>query len=349
MATRLQRIGVLTAGGDCQGLNAAIRGITLAAIGRFGLEVVGIEDGFVGLQQGRMRALGRADVIGFIHHGGTLLGTGRGSAQGADSMAEAAALCERNARAAGLDVLFCLGGDGTQRFAHHLAEHAGIGVITLPKTIDNDVRGTERSFGFDTATAIACEAIDRLHSTAHSHHRTMLLEVMGRDAGWLAAASGLAGAADAVLIPEIPYALEAVLAALTSGHRGRHHALAVIAEGAYSREEAARPGFRPRKHAAALRLVDELERLTGIETRLTTLGYVMRGGTPSAADRIFASALAARAVELAVEDVRGVLVAERGGALVPVPLAEVAGPPRTMPLDHPLLATLRATGVCLGE
>ncbi|PWV58371.1 6-phosphofructokinase [Plasticicumulans acidivorans] len=344
-----RHIGLLTAGGDCQGLNAAIRAVVQAGVGRYGWEFTGFEDGFIGLAENRTQELTLDRVASILPLGGTMLGTGRGVSGAAESGPDAIAACIKNFHERKLDALVCLGGDGTQRFAALLSAE-GLPVVTLPKTIDNDIRGTDTSFGFATATAIAVEAIDRLHTTASSHHRIMLVEVMGRDAGWLAAASGLAGGADIVLIPEIPYSVDRVIeVAQERRHRGRHYSMIVIAEGAYTQDEATQPGFRPRMHSAALRLVDELPARTGIDTRLVTLGYTMRGGAPCPVDRILATELGVNAVEFIENGRFGMMVAKCGAGVGAVPLDSVAGPPRVVPTDDPLLVTLRRIGVCMGD
>jgi 6-phosphofructokinase len=344
-----RRIGLLTAGGDCQALNPALRALTLGACITHGWEVFGFKDGYLGLQEGRFQRLTPAHVAGIQGIGGTILGTGRGQSGTVGSIDEAIERCRDIYDDLGLSTLICLGGDGTQRFARRLHEQAGLNIITLPKTIDNDIRGTDVTFGFDTATHIAAEAIDRLHTTASSHHRVMLLEVMGRNAGWLAAASALAGGADVALLPEIPYRLERVVDAVRDDvSRGRSYSILVIAEGAVSEERAA-SGAPVRLHTATMELVEQLPELTGAEVRLTSLGHVMRGGSPTSTDRILASQLGTRAIELADAEVYGVMVAVQGAELKPVPLTEVGGEPRSVPLDHPLITSLRAVGTALGN
>lgn len=343
----IRTLGLLTAGGDCQGLNAALRAVTLAAQRDLGATVLGFHDGYVGLLRGDCRRLDRDDVAGILAQGGTILGTGRGRAEQGAALDDLVRRSLQQATALGLDALVCLGGDGTQRFARALAE-AGLRVVTLPKTIDNDIRGTEVCFGFDSAVYIATEAIERLRTTAHSHSRVMLCEVMGRDAGWIALAAGLAGPAHVVLIPEIPYRTEAVVAALQArAARGRRYSIVVVAEGARSAADAA--AGRAQKHAASLRLVDELQDATGIETRLTTLGYVLRGGAPTVGDRLLATELGLEAVRLLGAGVHGVMVGQQHGRLVPVPLAEAGSGARTVPPEHRWIDALRRLGACLGD
>lgn len=345
MTTKPFHIGVLTAGGDCQGLNAALRGITLTALEK-GWRVTGILDGFLGLAEVDTIELTKSSVSSIIGLGGTILGTGRGGGK-AKSKDEAVDLCISACEKLGIDALVCLGGDGTQRFS--LALHQkGLKLVTLPKTIDNDIAETDVTFGFDSAVEVSVTALDRLKTTGDSHHRLMILEVMGRDAGWLAAAASLAGGADVCLIPEIPFNMNAIVNSLKSHIYEQRSALLVIAEGAISQEEAML-GLKPRKHAAAMRIVDQIPELTGMETRLTTLGYVSRGGSPTAADRIFATQCGVKAVELIEKRQFGVMVASQNGRLVPVALEKVAGDPRLLPNDHPLLISLRSTGVCLGN
>jgi ATP-dependent phosphofructokinase / diphosphate-dependent phosphofructokinase len=372
---RIKRIGILTAGGDCPGLNAAIRGVGKAALGRR-IEVVGIRDGFLGLIENRTLPLDRHSLAGILTVGGTVLGTSRvkphrieRNGRIRDVRDVILANCKKNA----LDAVVCIGGDGTQKNAVRLLEK-GLQVITLPKTIDNDVVQTDTSFGFDTALGIATEAVDRLHSTAHSHHRIIVVELMGHRVGWLTLGAGLAGGADVILIPEIPYSVEQVAKAIRRRSQlGTNFSIVAIAEGALSREYAAR--FREAKvrkskarseaavqRASAelaeldqqhtgntLRLSRQLEKLTGLECRVSILGYVQRGGTPSAADRLLATRLGTACADLIEERIFGVMVAARGDGAQPVPLDQVAGNRKQVPLDHPWIAAARAVGTCLGD
>lgn len=339
-----KHIGILTAGGDCQGLNAALRAVTLTAIEE-GWKVTGIHDGFLGLADGSIKPLEKSDVSPIIGLGGTILGTGRGGGR-AKGTEEAVDNCVRSFESLGLDALVCLGGDGTQRFSNELSKK-GVPIVTLPKTIDNDIAQTDITFGYDTAVQVSVMALDRLRTTADSHHRLMILEVMGRDAGWLAAGAALAGGADICLIPEIPYSTTAIVKSLKAQIYEHKAALLVVAEGAISQEDALL-GLKPKKHAAAMKLVDQIPELTGIEARLTTLGYVSRGGTPTASDRIFATKCGSKAVEYLKNGITGVMVASQGGLLVPVPLDQVAGKPRLLPKEHDLVQTLQSIGVCMG-
>lgn len=383
-------VGVLTAGGDSPGLNAALRGMGKSAIGLYGMQVVGFREGFRGLMQNRTVALDEAALSGILTKGGTILGTSRDKPHAmlvGGKVLDMTNMIVENYRRHHLDVLVCLGGGGTQRNAYHLAKQ-GLNIITLPKTIDNDVAMTDTTFGFDTALGIATEAIDRLHSTAHSHHRIIVCEVMGHKAGWLALGAGVAGGADVILIPEIPYDVKKVAEAITRRSRGdKRFSIVAVAEGSLSKHEAAeqrkaeearkaekerRAGKgkggkkakerkeekqakrsaesdseRPTGHA--LSLAEQLEELTGLESRVTILGHLQRGGTPSAADRFLATRLGTACAQLIQEGHYGVMVAARGEGTEPVPLEDVVGKRKTVPLDHPWLESARAVGTNLGD
>ena len=372
---QVKRVGILTAGGDCPGLNAAIRGVGKALLGR-GIGVVGIRDGFLGLIENRMMPLDQQSLAGILTVGGTVLGTSRVKPHRMASDGrerDVRGLCISNCRKNGLDAVVCIGGDGTQKNAFRLSEN-GLAVITLPKTIDNDVAMTDASFGFDTALGIATEAIDRLHSTAHSHHRIIIVEVMGHRAGWLTLGAGIAGGADVILIPELPYSVKQIAKAIRRrSERGTNFSIVAIAEGALSEEYAARfhkvKARRSRARTASalelasrelaeldqqhagntLRLADRLEKSTGLEGRVTILGYVQRGGTPSAVDRLLATRLGTACAQLIEERTFGVMVAARGDHAATVPLDQVAGKRRGVPIDHPWIAAARAVGTCLGD
>jgi ATP-dependent phosphofructokinase / diphosphate-dependent phosphofructokinase len=373
---RIKRIGILTAGGDCPGLNAAIRGVGKALLGRYGIEVIGIRDGFLGLIENRLLPFDKTTLAGILTVGGTILGTSRVKPHRVEingRMRDQRDIIIRNCERNGLDALVCIGGGGTQKNALRLAEK-GLNVITLPKTIDNDVAQTDTSFGFDTALGIATEAIDRLHSTAHSHHRIIVAEVMGHRAGWLTLGAGIAGGADVILIPEIPYDVKQIAKAIRRRSQlGTNFSIVAVAEGALSLEYAARFKAAKARRARArtqasllaakaelsqldehhagntLRLAHQLERLTGLESRVTILGYVQRGGAPSAVDRLLATRLGAACAELIYERTFGVMVAARGDGAKPVPLDQVAGERKEVTLDHPWIQTARAVGVCLGD
>jgi 6-phosphofructokinase 1 len=377
-------IGILTAGGDSPGLNAAIRGVGKAAIGAYGMHVVGFRDGFRGLMENRGAALAPSDLSGILTIGGTILGTSRDKPTrmpvGKKTMDMTDAIVATYHKHH-LDGLVCLGGGGTQRNAYHLLQN-GLNVITLPKTIDNDVAMTDVTFGFDTALGIATDAIDRLHSTAHSHHRIIVVEVMGHNAGWLALGAGIAGGADVILIPEIPYDGEAVAEAIRHRSRtGSRFSIVAVSEGSMSRQQAenlqeaqalvdqtkgaktrSKRSVEKAKAAKAkvdeikvqvgnstLQLSQELEQLTGLESRVTILGHLQRGGTPSAADRLLATRLGTACAGLVNQNVFGVMVATRGDGTEAVPLDDVVGKRKTVPLDHPWIQSARDIGVCLGD
>ncbi len=363
-------IGILTSGGDCPGLNAAIRGITKAAIQDYGIQVVGVLDGFRGLVENRTVPLKHDNLSNVLTLGGTILGTSRDKpakmAMG-DRIMDMTDVAVQNARANGFDCLVCLGGGGTQKNAYHLHKAGGLDVMTLPKTIDNDVAGTDVSFGYDTALTIAAEAIDRLHTTATSHDRIIIVEVMGNKAGWLALGAGIAAGADVILIPEIPYDIEAVKEYLIERRRrfGKRFSIVVVAEGAVSKEEAAlgaRPStetlfededngvFGPKlvMESLAGRLARQLQAMTGTEARVTSLGHVQRGGVPTPTDRLLCTRLGVRAADFLAKGRYNVMVAVQGRKIVSVPLAEVAGVRRTIPLKHPWLDAAMKVGTCLG-
>jgi len=360
--SRTRSIGILTAGGDCPGLNAAIRGITKAAIQEYGIKVFGIQDGFRGLVENRVRRLGYEDMSGVLTTGGTMLGTSRDKLHKMpDDMTEVAVA---NARKNGFDCVVCLGGGGTQKNALTL-QNNGLNVMTLPKTIDNDVWATDYSFGFDTAMSIATGAIDRLHTTATSHNRIIVVETMGHDAGWLALGSGMAGGADVILIPEIPYDIDAVVEFMNERQQrfGKKFSIVVVAEQARSRQEAERraagrkekagkeqelDGYKLVKESLASRLARELQLHTHTEARVTSLGHVQRGGAPTATDRVLATQLGVKAAELLAAGQYNLMVAAQNGLAVPVPLEEVAGRKKLVPLDHPWVTTARRVGVSLG-
>lgn len=354
MAQKL--IGVLTAGGDCPGLNAAIRAVGKSA-GSLGIEVVGILDGFRGLVENRTMRLDWSHLSGILTMGGTILGTSRDKPHrmpvGSMGTMDMTPLAVDNYHKLHLDALICMGGGGTQKNAYRLVEK-GLNIVTLPKTIDNDVSYTDVTFGFDTAMAIAAEAIDRLHSTADSHHRVIIVEIMGHNVGWLALGAGMAGGADIILIPEIPYRIESVVEALLRRSRqGKRFSIVAVSEGALTVEEAAVQGAAGDRAAAAdseddqggearsVRLGQRIQELTGLETRVTVLGHLQRGGTPSPADRLLATRLGTRCVELINEGTTGVLVAVRADECKPVDLAKVAGQLKYVPVDHPWIHSAR--------
>ncbi len=368
MTMPIHRIGVLTGGGDCSGLNAVIRAVVKTAITRHGWEVIGIEDGYEGLiLPGKTRPLGLADVRGILPRGGTILGTTNRAdpfhyevevqADGQTRIEVRDVSDQVMARVAelGLDALAIIGGDGSLRITVELIAK-GLQAVGIPKTIDNDIAGTNVTFGFDTAVNTAMEALDRLHTTGSSHHRAMILEVMGRDAGWIALHAGIAGGADVILIPEIPYDIRAVAAKVQErSQRGTRFSILVVAEGARPRDgEALYLAERDLGGARRLGGIGEtvaaqLKALLDVEVRVTVLGHVQRGGSPSAFDRLLASRFGAYAVQLIAEGTLGHMVALRDDLLVAVRLEEAVGHQKLVPLDSDVLATARGLGVCVGE
>ncbi len=351
-------IGVLTAGGDCPGLNAAIRAVGKAAHS-LDMGVIGFLDGFRGLVENRTTPLEMNRLSGILTLGGTILGTSRDkphrmsvASMGTMDMTP---LAINNYNRLHLDALVCMGGGGTQKNAYRLLK-SGLNIITLPKTIDNDVACTDITFGFDTAMSIAAEAIDRLHTTADSHHRVIIVEIMGHSAGWLALGAGVSGGADVILIPEIPYKPEAVAEALIRRNRqGKRFSIVAVAEGARSVEEAkplgedAEEESEEQQAGKSVRLAQHLQELTGLEMRVTVLGHLQRGGTPTPADRLLATRLGTKCAALIHEGVSGVMVAVKGDECVPVDLAEVAGKVKRVPAEHPWIESARLVGTCFGD
>jgi len=358
------RIAILTGGGDCPGINAVIRSVAKKAILEYGMEIIGVADGYEGLIHDRHRRLHYDDVSGILTVGGTILGTSNTSNpyQYAEKSGrrvrfkDVSRKAVRNSQKWGIDALVCIGGDGTLSIAHRLMLD-GVPVVGVPKTIDNDLRGTEVTFGFDSAVAVATDAVDRIHSTAQSHHRIMIIEVMGRRAGWIALYTGVAGGGDIILIPEVPYDLGAVAAKVKERKRkGRKFSIVVIAEGARPRggdivikrivEKSTDP---VRLGGIGFVLQDQLERATGMEARTVVLGHLQRGGSPTAADRVLATQLGAETVDLIVRGELGRMAAVKDGSITSVPLEVAAGGPRTVPLDHPLIAAARSIGTSFGD
>jgi 6-phosphofructokinase 1 len=325
-------IGILTAGGDCPGLNAVVRGVVARATEHHDVEVVGVLDGWEGLMDGRTRPLDRAAVRGILQRGGTILGTSRRDPYvHGDGYASVRGTMAAN----GIEALVVVGGDGTLRSALRLHEE-GLPVVAVPKTIDNDIAATDLTFGFDTAVQVATEAIDRLTTTAEAHNRIMLVEVMGRTKGWIAVHAGIAAGADAILIPEQPYDLDEIARIIRARHRHGHtYSVVVVAEGVQLPDGARSVqldalGFE-RLGGVSHELAPLLEELTGFETRVTVLGHVQRGGTPTAFDRVLATRFGVAAADLAVRERFGTMVALRGTEMVEVPLADACTEIRGVP------------------
>lgn len=364
----IKKVGILTSGGDCPGLNAVIRGFVKAAVNQYNIEVVGIKDGFKGLVTMETIPMNDTAVSGLINMGGTVLGTAREKPHKMTIDGEKKDMTEQilaNIKTMELDALVCLGGGGTQKNAFHLMQR-GIPVITLPKTIDNDVANTDITFGFDTALQIATDAIDRLHSTASSHQRVMIVEIMGHNAGWLALGAGVAGGADVILIPEIPYDIDAVCQSLLNRHkRGKKFSIVAIAEGAVSQNEAEHPeevlqkqkkllkklsdvGLPYIKEPLAQKIARKIEKKTNLETRVTTLGHVQRGGIPTATDRFLCTRLGTKAAKCMYEGITNVMIAVKGENCEAVPLGTVAGNKKRVPVDHPWVESAKLCGISLG-
>ncbi len=338
------KLGILTGGGDCPGLNAVIRAVAKKTMFEHKGQLIGIEDAFEGLVEGHWRALTWDDVSGILARGGTILGTtNRSNPFKYGAKGDRSELVIENYKKLGLDALISLGGDGTQHIAHELSK-MGARMIGVPKTIDNDVIGTEVTFGFDTAVRVAADAITDLTSTADAHRRIMVVEVMGRDAGWIALYAGVAGGADVILMPEIPYDLEKVTAAIRERHKTRRFTIVCVAEGAAAKGQA-----QERKVGISGRIAQSLEQQLGQEARTVILGHLQRAGTPTAADRLLATRLGAAAVDLAAAGKFNRMVAVRDGKVTSIPLEEVAGGTKRVPADHDVLKAARSMGVIFGD
>ncbi len=338
-----QRIGILTAGGDCPGLNAAIRGVAKTAIVKYGMEVYGISDGFLGLINKEYIELTEKRVSGILTLGGTILGTSRvkpfKKQSNGDKAISKPELIKEHYDQMELDCLVCIGGNGTQKTAYRLSQE-GLNIVGIPKTIDNDVFGTEMTFGFDSAVNIATEAIDRLHSTANSHKRIIVIEVMGHNAGWIALYAGVAGGGDVILIPELDIDIDNVARYLEDrAYKNKDYSIVVVAEGVAPERK---------KKSAAQYIAKMISERTGLDTRETVLGYIQRGGTPSPMDRILATRYGSSAVDMIAGNDFGKMVTLRNNNIVPVPLDEVAGKLKLVTEDHPLVMKARGMGTCFG-
>jgi ATP-dependent phosphofructokinase / diphosphate-dependent phosphofructokinase len=357
-----KRIAVVTGGGDCPGLNAVIRAVVLGALNR-GWEAYGLERGFDALLEAhRVRRLDAADVRGITHLGGTILGTtNRGNPfkfsverRGKQVLTDISDKVVRQFRRLKFDALVAIGGDGTLRIANELAGK-GVPVIGVPKTIDNDLAATEVTFGFNTAVTTATDAIDKLHATAESHERVMVVEVMGRYAGWIALYAGVAGTADVILIPEIPFTLEAVARKIHERwRRQRKFAIVVVAEGAKLKggelfAKPQEPGREPLLCGAAEYLAAEIQRATGKETRALVLGHLQRGGTPTTSDRLLSTRFGAAAVRAVERGEENVMVALKAGRIVTVPLARAVSEMKAVPLDSDVIQSARELGIAFGD
>ena len=365
MATTIKRIGILTGGGDCPGLNAAIRGLGKAALFK-GIEVVGIQDGYQGLIENRTVELGLDELSGILTRGGTILGTNNKCSpekyyegnddNGKPIYTNAVDRCMANAQEYELDVLFVIGGDGTFTCTKPLVE-AGLPCIGVPKTIDNDIYGTDLTIGFTTATRIGTMALDRLHSTGDSHHRVMVCELMGRNSGWLTLASGLASGSDVILIPEIPFDIQTVCN-FVDGRKNERSGFSIIAcaEGARTIDGKQIVSKHVDNSPDPIRLggigqhvAHAIEGQTGIETRTTTLGHIQRGGEPAATDRVVATTFATAAFELALDGKFNKMVALSNGHMEAKNILEAAGKQRLVPNNHRFIRAARAVRTCFGD
>lgn len=355
-----RRIGILTSGGDCPGLNACIRGVARASYSQFDTTILGIQDGYAGLISGDYKEMKQSDFSGILTLGGTILGTRRTPFRdmrviGEDNVDKVKSMKE-NYKKMKLDCLVCLGGNGTHKTANLLSEE-GLNVIGLPKTIDNDIWGTDVTFGFHTAVDIATEVIDRIHTTAASHGRCMVIEIMGNKAGWLTLYSGIAGGADIILLPEIPYDIDIVADAVRRrAEAGKDFSIVAVAEGAMTVQEAAmkkkeRAAYREETgfSGIAARIAKELETKVGVEARAVVPGHVQRGGTPSAYDRMLSTVFGVHAAQLIAKEEYGQAVAMIGNTVGHNPLSEVAGKTKFVPQDAQAVKAARSMGISLGD
>jgi phosphofructokinase-like protein len=359
-----RRIAILTGGGDCPGINAVIRAVAKKAILESDMEVIGIKDGYEGVINNSYRLLHFDDVSGILTLGGTILGTSNtahpyrypvkkgGKLEFKDLSQTAIA----NLKNLDIDCLVCIGGDGTLSIANMLSLD-GIPIVGVPKTIDNDLRGTDITFGFDSAVSVASEAIDRLHSTAQSHHRVMIVEVMGRNSGWIALHSGIASGGDIILIPEIPYDIDKVVAKVKDRNkRGKRFTIIVVAEGAKPKDgkvvvqRVIKASPDPvRLGGIGFVLGSQIETASEIETRAVVLGHLQRSGVPTPFDRVLATRLGCKAIEMIGNRKYGYMVGVSGNSLSEVPLEEVAKGQRNIPPGDPLIRVARSVGTCFGD
>ena len=362
---KVQRIGILTGGGDCPGLNAVIRAVAKPAMNKHGAQVIGIEDGFEGLVEGHMRELSNPDVSGIINLGGTILGTSNKgdpwhypseAPDGGIQIVDASQRAIKNYQQWGLDALIAIGGDGTMHICKKLCEQ-GLHIVGVPKTIDNDLQCTDMTFGYDSAVSVATEAIDRLHTTASSHHRVMVIEVMGRYAGWIALSAGLAGGADIILLPEIPFKWEQVYKkVIARSTHGKRFSIVCVAEGCRCPEvgEIIKEVDKKRTDAKRLGGVGELvakmiQQETQIEARVTVLGHLQRGGSPTHFDRILATNFGSLAVQLCAKGEFCQMVALQGSEFTSVPIKDAIAKQKLVPIDHQMVLSARAVGTSFGD
>ena len=358
------KIAILTGGGDCPGINAVIRSVAKKAIIDYGMDVIGVLDGYEGLVNGCYRALHFADVSGILTLGGTILGTSNtanpywyaSKKNGKMEFDDLSQVAIANIESLKINCLVCIGGDGTLSIANKLFRD-GVPIVGVPKTIDNDLRGTDITFGFDSAVSVATESIDRLHTTAQSHHRAMIIEVMGRNAGWIALHSGIASGSEVILIPEVPYEIEKIVEKVKGRHKsGKRFTIIVVAEGAKPKDgnvvvqRVINGSPDPiRLGGIGFALGAEIEKLSGIETRTVVLGHLQRSGVPTAFDRVLATRLGCKAVEMIINKRFGHMVGVKGDLLDEIPLEEVAKGQRNIPPGDPLIQEARSVGTCFGN
>jgi 6-phosphofructokinase 1 len=355
---RKKRIGVLTGGGDCPGLNPAIRAVAKTAFFRHGAKVIGFRDGFEGLIKNQKRELQPEDVSGILTKGGTILGTSNRANPFAygEKKKDVSRQAVRNFRSLKLDALICIGGDGTLNIAHRLHQ-LGVPIIGVPKTIDNDLEATDYTIGFDSAVAVATESIDNVHSTAESHHRVMIVEVMGRYTGWLALYAGVAGGGDVILIPEIPFGIKKVCRKLHArGEIGKRFSIVVVAEGVKPDDSKLVVKRRVKGSTDPIRLggvgyriAEQIENLSGLETRVIILGHLQRGGKPTDFDRILATQFGKKAVDLAMGNEFGYMTSVRGGKITSVPIQRAIVRLKKVKPSLPLIEAARAVGTSFGD
>jgi len=358
----IQSVAVMTGGGDCPGLNAVIRAVTKTAISKFGLEVWGIEDGYLGLIEDRVHVISYNEVSNILTVGGTILGACNVAnpfhyqkVGNSNQARDVSCNCIRTLNSHGIDALICIGGDGTMTSAAGFAKK-GVNVMGVPKTIDNDLYGTDITFGFNTAVTTATEAIDKIHTTASSHHRVMIIEVMGRYAGWIALHAGVASGSDIILMPEISYKLDKICeSVLNRSRRGKKFSIVVVAEGAKEKggemvvaKKVANSPDPIRLGGVANKLVVQISERTSLECRAVVLGHIQRGGTPTPFDRVLATEFGNMAVELMMKGITGQMVVLKDGKLSNIPLSQVAGKIKTVPKNHHLIKTAMAIGTSFG-
>lgn len=362
-----RKLAILTGGGDCPGINAVIRAVTKKAIIDYDMEIIGVLDGYHGLVKNRFKKLKYNDVSGILTLGGTILGTSKkanpyryamykGGRESALEFKDLSHQAINNLKKQNVCCLVAIGGDGTLGIAHKLCKD-GAPIVGVPKTIDNDIRGTDITFGFDSAVRIATEGVDNLHSTAESHHRIMIIEVMGHNAGWIALYSGVAGGGDIILIPEIPYDINLVAKKVKERNRkGKKFSIVVIAEGAKSKggdvviQRIIKESQDPiRLGGVGFAIGKQLEEITGIDTRTVVLGHLQRGGSPTPFDRILATQLGIKAVDMVIKRQFGKMAAVKGNSFVSISLDIAAKGPKLIPKDYILIKSARSVGTCFGD